>query len=99
MAYLVRKKGTEFSVADTMAPRKEYNPIPLDASIYMQHLHQEKGILGVDIVRRYKQYARSFVYEHMVLPIGNIKDLKIYKQITSMFCTISPTILHGNNTK
>ncbi len=54
-----------------MAPRKQYKPIPLDVSIHMRFLHKDKGVPGVDIVRRYKRYARSSVYKHMVKAIGS----------------------------
>ena len=64
-----------------MAPRKQYTPIPLEVSIHLRYLHQDKGVSGIHLTKRYKKYARASIYKHMVKAIGApTKDKRHYNK-------------------
>lgn len=53
-----------------MSERKKYNKMPIEVSIHLRYLHQDQGIAGKELVKRYPQYAQRSVYHNMKLPIG-----------------------------
>lgn len=44
--------------------------IPLDVSIYMRYLHQDKGVRIKELVKEYKQYSKTSIYRHAKKPIA-----------------------------
>ncbi len=49
--------------------RKKYSPIPVENSIHMRYLHQDLGVRGKNLVKKYRRFAKSSVYDHMKMPI------------------------------
>ena len=38
--------------------------IPLDVSIYLRYLHQDRNIRIKELVKEYKQYSKTSIYQH-----------------------------------
>ena len=59
-------------VGNGMGPAKKcrYEQIPADVSLHIRYLHQDKGVRGKDLRKRYKKYSKTSIYRHMVKPIG-----------------------------
>ena len=52
-----------------------YKKIPLDISIHLRYLHQDMGVGGVDLRKRYPNFSKTSIYRHMTKKIGdNIED-------------------------
>lgn len=54
----------------------KYQPIPLQLSLVLRYLHQEKGESLKRLTELYPQYTRTSIYRHMKKPIGEIKQAK-----------------------
>ena len=53
----------------------KYKKIPIDVSIYVRYLHQDKGEDLKDLILRYSEYSKTSFHRHSKLPIGvNQKD-------------------------
>ena len=53
----------------------KYKKIPMDVSIHICYLHQDKGEDLKDIILRYPEYSKNSLHRHSKLPIGvNQKD-------------------------
>ncbi len=50
-----------------------YKKIPLDVSIHLKYLYQDKGLCVKELVKRYPAYARTSISRHAKKPIGNAK--------------------------
>ncbi len=46
--------------------KNKYKKIPLTLSVFLRFLHQENGISGKELVKRYPKYSSSNIYKHMV---------------------------------
>ena len=72
---VVRGKCTINSKNEPCNTKKSYRTIPMEISIHMRYLHQDLGLSGKDIAKKYKKYSRASVYKHMIKPIsGNAED-------------------------
>ena len=49
--------------------KKKYNAMPIETSLHLRYLHQDKKEPGVNLCQKYRKYPASTVYEHMKLPI------------------------------
>ena len=47
----------------------KYKKIPVEVSIYLRYLHQDLGVRGRDLIKRFPEYPRRSVYWHANLPI------------------------------
>lgn len=72
---LVRDKCGIMSNKEPYKTKKSYRAIPMEISIHMPYLHQDLGLSGKEIAKRYKKYSRASVYKHIIKPIsGNAED-------------------------
>lgn len=53
--------------------KKIYKKIPLEVSIHLRYLHQDKGVKLADLCKRYKQYSKTSIFMHSKLPLGEAK--------------------------
>ena len=51
---------------------KMYRKIPLCVSVHLRYLHQDLGIKGTDLVKRFPKYRRSAIYRHMLKEVGDV---------------------------
>ncbi len=58
------------SVQFMMAPRRKYKKMPMEVSIVLRYLHQDRHIAGKELVNRSPEYPARTIYLHMKLPIG-----------------------------
>ena len=56
-----------------MNTNKKYRKIPLDVSIHLRYLYQDKKENLKDLMKRYPQYARTSIFRHSKVPIGDLK--------------------------
>lgn len=47
----------------------KYNKIPVEVSVHLRYLHQDKGERLEDLMKRYPEYPRTSIYRHSKLPI------------------------------
>lgn len=47
----------------------KYKRMPLAVSVHLRYLHQDLGLKGKDLVKRYPEYPCRTIYYHMKLPI------------------------------
>jgi len=58
--------------------KKLYFKISLEVSLYLRYLHQDKGVPGKKLVKKYPKYSKSSIYHHMCMPIErNLYDKRI----------------------
>ena len=50
--------------------KKKYTKLPLDVSIHLRYLHQDKGVPLKDLLKRYPQYSKTNIYRHSKKKIG-----------------------------
>ena len=50
--------------------RAQYKKMPMEVAVHLKYLHQDGGVSGRDLVKRYPQYSKSSIYRHMKRPIG-----------------------------
>ena len=48
----------------------KYKKIPMDVSIQVRYLHQDKGEGLKDLILRYPEYSETSLHRHSKLPIG-----------------------------
>ena len=51
---------------------KKYISIPPFVSLHLRYLHQDKGVPGKILVKRYRKYSRTAIYRHMKLKIDGM---------------------------
>ena len=54
-----------------LSGKARYQKMTLAVSRKLRRLHQNKGVKGKDLVKRYPQYCKTCIYDHMVKPIGD----------------------------
>ena len=55
----------------------KYKKIPLQVSVHLRYLHQDKGERLCELIKRYPQYSKSSIHRHSILPVGDVKkDLR-----------------------
>ena len=52
--------------------KKAYKPVPLDVSIHLRYLHQDLGLTGPALMKRYRQYSRASIFRHMKKRTGDV---------------------------
>ena len=50
---------------------KQKTKIPLDVSIYIRYLYQDKGVRVKEILERFPDYSQASIYRHVKKPIGS----------------------------
>ena len=50
------------------------NKMPLEISIRLRYLHQDKGVKISQLVKRFSKYSKSSVYFHAKLPTCTVKE-------------------------
>ena len=53
--------------------KKKYKKIPLQVSIHLRYLHQDKGEKVVDLCKRYHDYSKTSIFRHCKLSLMEIK--------------------------
>ena len=48
----------------------KYKKIPMDVSIHVRYLHQDKGDDLKDLILRYQEYSKTSLHRHSKLPNG-----------------------------
>lgn len=51
--------------------KKVYKPIPLDVSVHLRYLHQDLGLTGAALSRRYPNYSRASIFRHINKRVGD----------------------------
>ena len=55
--------------------KKKYSKIPLDVSIHLRYLHQDKGVPLKDLRKRYPKFSKTSIHRHSQKKIGeNVID-------------------------
>ena len=54
---------------NSLAKRKTYRNIPIEISMHLRFLHQDLGMNGKDISRKYQKYKKTPIYRHMKMYI------------------------------
>ena len=50
--------------------KDRYKKMPLDVSIHIRYLHQDMGVGGVDLCKRYPNFSKTSIYRHMTKKLG-----------------------------
>ena len=50
--------------------KKIYKKIPLDVSVHIRYLYQDKGVKGKELLQRFPQYSKASIYRHAKKVIG-----------------------------
>ena len=56
-----------------MNDKKKYKKIPIDVSVHLRYLQQDKGETLPELVKRYPEYSRTTIFRHSRLRIGDNK--------------------------
>ena len=54
--------------------RHNNNKMPLELSIRLRNLHQNKGVKVSELVKRFTQYSKASIYFHAKLPTCTVKE-------------------------
>ena len=46
--------------------------VPIETSIYMRYLFQDKGLRGNELLKRFPKYSKATIYRHAKLPINDV---------------------------
>lgn len=57
--------------------KRRYDPIPLQLSLVLRYLHQQKGETLRNLQNMYPQYARTTLYRHMKVPQAEVFKEKL----------------------
>ncbi len=50
--------------------REKYRKIPIEISLHLRYLRQDKGETLPQLMKRYPQYSRTTIYNHSRRPIA-----------------------------
>jgi hypothetical protein len=50
--------------------------MPLDVSVHIRYLYQDKGLRGKTLLAKFPQYSKSTIYRHAVMESGRIIEDK-----------------------
>ena len=64
------------SKKDLPITKKLYQRIPLNVSVYLRYLHQDLGIRGKDLLKRYPKYSPASIYKHAVKNVSDLAEDK-----------------------
>jgi len=53
--------------------KKGTNKVPVDISVHLKYLYQDKGIKGAELLKKYPQFSKATIYRHAKAPIGQTK--------------------------
>ena len=53
--------------------KRIYKKLPVEVSIHVRYLHQDKGDKVVDICKRYSEFSKTSIFRHCKLPLGEAK--------------------------
>ncbi len=54
--------------------RGKYKKIPIEISLHLRYLRQDKGETLPQLMKRYPEYSRTTIYNHSRRPIGKYGD-------------------------
>ena len=71
-----------------MKPKRKLTKIPLQVSVHLRYLYQDKGVRGKELLKVYPMYSRTSIYRHAAKPI--IEKKLTVRSKNGRPCILSP---------